>query len=222
MEEGFSWKEALQCWRDSAEKFPRLQRGCVREVFPAERRSGSFFYYDWLIEGKEDEWIRDPVAAFEKRTGIGCRWSGAARKTVELLYQSADLEMQAAVWIAGFMRSILRKETGSPRTLQTAQKLENLSAAKLPANAIWHSESRVFFPRFYCPKALYFEKTDYSAFSLIDFAATNAALVLGQFVPVVFNMGGKSFRPIRDEAHLKTVLQNLSKNPDRSGKNSGI
>ena len=183
-----TWPEIFKSWSVGTFSGPAVLEAPVRpvEVPVKYEEPGHYFYgYDWLSRAEYDqrrELIeRDPAAFlyFTKATNKG------TIHTLQMLTEAKDDEERAAVWIAAFAKEI--RDSGDRAAWRYADQLGRASEAFLRERfSLWHHAMRQLVPAVFVNCTLQEGSVFSSVYGMIELARLNAALILREYVPVLY------------------------------------
>lgn len=183
-----SWNEIYQHWKIYAHSGPVILNSPInlKEIhvdFP--EHEGIFYGYDWLTRSEymhRKELIEKDLVQFlyfTKPTNKG------TMQTLQMLMEAKDDEERATIWIYAFAKELSDRASGS--TLRFAYQLCDASLEFLSKRFyLWHHAMKKLVPEIYIDYSVYAETAFSSVNVIIDLARLNAALVLHEYVPILY------------------------------------
>ena len=185
------WSSIYDYWKIAVSIFPELQKRYECIEAPVHRKAfGRLYYYDWCPADHIEEKLQETLLQFyESYCDIGGEWSKGAQHTACLLCLCQNVEEQAAVWINAFVLNLEQKNGITPETRRNLCTIQDCTLPVILKNyENWSAWSKNFFPEFYFPQELLYDKIDLSIPALLHLAAMNASMVLAHYRPVAYKI----------------------------------
>lgn len=183
-----SWNEIYRHWKIYAHSSPAILNSPIilKEIHvDFSEQEGIFYGYDWL---PTNEYSRRKTTIetnplqfmyFTKPTNKG------TIHTLQMLVDAKDDEERAAIWVYAFAKELSDCASGS--TLRFAYQLCDASLEFLSTRYyLWHHAMKKLVPEIYINYDVYMETEFSSVNAIIDLAGLNAALVLHEYVPILY------------------------------------
>lgn len=184
-----SWKEIYNYWHLYSMHSPS---NLNLPVSPTEMHvdfsghNGSFYGYDWLTHTEYDSrkaTIENDITQFlyfTKPTNKG------TMHTLNMLINSASDEERAAIWIYAFSKEISDHHSRG-NVGQYAYQLCNASWGFLSQHFyMWHHAMKKLVPEIFINYNIYLETEFNTINAVIELARLNAAMVLYEYVPILY------------------------------------
>lgn len=184
-----SWPEIYQCWRLNSSYGPEILNDPIRltEIHVDYTAHSAVFYgYDWLSRSeynRRKELVEKNLSGFlyyTKATNKG------TIHTLQMLVDAKDDEERAAIWIYAFAKEI--SDTRSGNICRYADQVCHACLDFLSERYyLWHHAMRRLIPRVFINYDIYEETEFASVNAVIELARLNAALVLHEYVPILYS-----------------------------------
>ena len=194
-----TWEKIYSYWCYFECFYPELKDPMNYIIKPVpkkcEQKVSQLYHSTWIEKNTRNEPKKTEAALFEQMMRDNAfLWNAGTIHTAYLLTLCQTEEERAAIWISAFARTIICKnEYLNPKDRKAIYfKLEDIlyksCALFAPLQGGWHVKSQTFFPQFFFPHYILSEKNDFSYVSLIEMAATNAALILNHYTPITYEL----------------------------------
>lgn len=184
-----SWEEIYKYWDLYCPYGPTILNSPITPVeihVDYSKENGVFYGYDWLTRDEfysRKHTVESNVAQFlyfTKPTNKG------TIHTLNMLINSNSDEERAAVWIYAFAKELLdnRAEGNAPAY---AYQLCDATRDFIAQNFyLWHHAMKKLVPEIFIQHNIYLETEFHSIKAIIELARLNAALILYEYVPVLY------------------------------------
>ncbi len=184
-----SWEEIYQSWNlhHYSEQTVLNSPIVLKELFVDYKRENGIFYgYDWLTKDEYNsrkDTIQNNLSEFlyfTKPTNKG------TLHTLNMLINSTSDEERAAIWIYAFTKELIDSHAQG-NLYKYAYQLKAVTCDFLSQKFyLWHHAMKRLVPEIYMSYELYGE-TQFSSYrAVIELARLNAALILHEYIPVVY------------------------------------
>ncbi|MCH3971743.1 MAG: hypothetical protein LKE53_03065 [Oscillospiraceae bacterium] len=199
-----SWEKVYECWKVQAAGGPAVLNAPVSLAelhVPFEEENSIFYGYDWLSREeyfRRKETMQKDMPAFlhdTKATNQGTVY------TLQMLLDTKDDEERAAVWIYAFAKDVSCSQNRSLR--RYAYQLCDVSMEFLLERFfVWQRSMQKLLPTaFFCENAG--PKTRFHSIeAVVELARLNAALLLCEYVPILYSSLPFSMRRADDSVRL--------------------
>jgi hypothetical protein len=184
-----SWEEVYDYWRIYSGHGPSILN---LPISPTElyvdfcRHGGVFYGYDWLTHEQYDSrkaTVENDVNEFlyfTKTTNKG------TIHTLNMLINSVSDEERAAIWIYSFAKEI-SDHYNQGNIDRYAYKLRDASQDFLSQRFyMWHHAMKKLVPEIFVNHSIYSETIFSTIEAVIELARLNAAIVLQEYVPILY------------------------------------
>ena len=184
-----NWDEIYKHWSLYASSGPAILNTPINltEIHVNFTKADSVFYgYDWL---SHDEYF-SRKNLIEKNLPEFLYFTKPTNKgtihTLRMLMEANDDEERAAIWIYAFAKEMSEGQGGNIR--RYAYQLCNACLDFLSKRYyLWHHAMRKLVPEVFINYNIYLETEFSSVNAIIELARLNAALVLYEYVPVLYS-----------------------------------
>ena len=184
-----TWEEVFNSWNLYRYSGPTVLNSPIvpKELFvDYEREKGVFYGYDWLTNAEYTSRCNaiqnNPTQFlyFTKPTNKG------TVHTLNMLIDSISDEERAAIWIYTFSKE-LQNDHPKGNLLKYAYQLEDITSNFLSHKFyFWHHAMKKLIPEVYFNHNIYMD-TQFSSYrAVIELARINAALLLYEYVPILY------------------------------------
>lgn len=185
-----TWNDIYKYWKLYSNYGPAILKAPINpvEIHVNMHDEGMFFYgYDWLSRNEYYERKRiieetpSEFFYFTKATNKG------TVHTLNMLLEAKDEEESAAIWIYAFTKELIDKhETGN--MYKYLRQLNNASRDFLYDRFyFWHHAMKGLVPEIFINYNIYLETQFNSINAIIELTRLNAALVLYEYVPILYS-----------------------------------
>jgi hypothetical protein len=193
-----SWEEIYQHWELYSSFGPSILTASIAPVevyIDYDQKRGVFYGYDWLSSDEyksRKELIEGDLTHFfyfTKPTNKG------TIHTLNMLVNSVSDEERAAIWIYAFAKEI-SDSLGQGNIYRYSWQLCDVARGFLSHRYfMWHHAMRRLVPEVFISHSVYCDTEFRSIDAVVELARLNAALVLYEYVPVLYTSLGKGEKP---------------------------
>lgn len=185
-----SWEEIYEYWRLYEPWEPNIMSSVIEpiEIHVDQYDKGTYFYgYDWLSQydfEKRKETIEKNLTQFlyfTKPTNKG------TMHTLRMLVDAIDDEERAAIWIYAFSKELSNMHFGGNNNRYSLQLCYATQKFLGERFYLWHHLMKKLVPELYINQTLFSETEFNSIYPVIELARLNAALVLHEYIPVLYS-----------------------------------
>lgn len=186
--ENLTWEEVYRYWQASSWNGPSVIKEPVEpvEIHIDWKKSGSFYGYDWLsrreFEQRKQTIENDLIhfLYFTKSTNKG------TIHTLNMLIDAKSDEERAAIWIYSYAKELSDMQIQGD-AYRYARQLCSLAWSFLWERFdMWHHAMKKLIPQIFTNHDI-FDNTEFeSVRTVVELARLNAALVMHEYVPVLY------------------------------------
>ncbi|MEA4830877.1 MAG: hypothetical protein VB121_12970 [Enterococcus thailandicus] len=201
-----SWENIYGHWKLCATSGPAVFNAPINpvEIHVDLRDENTIFYgYDWLT--RSELYKRKEI--IEKNPSEFLYFTQPTNKgtihTLSMLMEAKDEEESAAIWIYAFAKELADTNVGG-NIGRYAYQLCDASRDFLSNHYyLWHHAMKKLVPELFINYNIYLETQFHSIEAIIELARLNAALVLYEYVPILYS----SLKPGERRANYTVRLE---------------
>ena len=181
-----SWEEIYKYWDVYSSCGPTILNSPITSVEIHVDYKGVFYGYDWLTCDEfysRKRMVENDIAHFlyfTKPTNKG------TIHTLNMLINSNSDEERAAIWIYAFSKELLDNCVQGNAHAYAYQLCDATHDFIAQNFSLWHHAMKKLVPEIFIRHSIYFETEFHSIEAIIDLARLNAALILYEYVPILY------------------------------------
>lgn len=194
------WEEIYRCWKIYTSLNLSIVNSpiIVKDIFvPYTGGIGFFYGYDWIHKDDYEERINLVTVQNDIFMLFGSSLNMGTLHTLKMLAETEDKEEQAAIWLYTFTFEMLPKVNHENRKIL---KVINSASRYFLQNKfeIWHHAMRRLIPNVFFDEEIFDNATITSYAPIVEFAVANAALIIYEYIPVLYNSQSDFSKPDSD------------------------